>query len=546
LVNQFPGGGNPGDALQLLIETPFSPSLLIRVGAINPAFSYDPSTQGAITSIDLAEDHYVNVIDPFNFWNKALINNPTSGNWLLEQGGSFYYRTVALPWVPGVYTTVKSSGTVATDWNQIDSATGTVNTSSHPDFSASGSAIEFGVVGAASLHTQGPAATVDIRFDNLSIDLHTAPEPGILTSGLAGAVTLCGLGLCHRKLRARLMSSAHLMAWIGRKSLVMVRRMNDMPTLTQKTTARLLVAFVATAAMGAMPATAGEIYVSRYNGQGDVVSVYNATTGATIIADLVPGLIDVHDVALSGPSLFVLDGYLQGKCRVGQYDAATGTAVNAALISGLFDPLDIALSGSNLFVSDQLNGTIGEYTMSGATVNAALITGLHNPNYIALSGSNLFVPNADTGTIGKYTTSGATVNAAFISGLSQPLAVAVYGSNLYVANRASGTIGEYNATTGAAVNAALVHLSPGGLNDIEVYGGNLFVQDGTRIGEYNATTGAPINAALITGLTGAPWGFTVVPEPSSLLLVAVAAAAGVGFRRRKWSAGSPVRRPRPA
>jgi hypothetical protein len=308
--------------------------------------------------------------------------------------------------------------------------------------------------------------------------------------------------------------------------------MNDIAFVNRKATALFLVAVAATTAMWAMPATAGQIYLPSYStsSQADMVGVYDATTGATLNAAQVPGLFAAYDVALSGPNLFVVNspGGKQGNGRIGEYDAATGTAVNAALISGLFNPNGIALSGSNLFISDSQKGTIGEYTTSGATVNATLITGLNNPGYIALSGSNLFVPNAGNGTIGKYTTSGVTVNAAFISGLNRPLAVAVSGSNLFVANTDSNTIGEYDATTGATVNAALVTLhSMNGLNDLEVYGGNLFVEqyldvNNARIGEYNATTGAPVNAALITGLQS-PWGFAIVPEPSSLVLCGLGA-----------------------
>ena len=36
------------------------------------------------------------------------------------------------------------------------------------------------------------------------------------------------------------------------------------------------------------------------------------------------------------------------------------------------------------------------------------------------------------------------------------VSIAVSGGNLWVANTGSGTIGEYNATTGAAINAALI------------------------------------------------------------------------------------------
>ena len=59
--------------------------------------------------------------------------------------------------------------------------------------------------------------------------------------------------------------------------------------------------------------------------------------------------------------------------------------MNSALISGLINPQSIALSGSDLFVTNQLVGTIGEYTTAGATVNPALISGLISATGIAIA-----------------------------------------------------------------------------------------------------------------------------------------------------------------
>jgi hypothetical protein len=53
---------------------------------------------------------------------------------------------------------------------------------------------------------------------------------------------------------------------------------------------------------------------------------------------------------------------------IGKYTTA-GVPVNPDLITGLSDPADIAVSGGNLFVTNQDTGSIGEYTTSGAPVN---------------------------------------------------------------------------------------------------------------------------------------------------------------------------------
>ncbi len=108
---------------------------------------------------------------------------------------------------------------------------------------------------------------------------------------------------------------------------------------------------------------------------------------------------------------------------IGEY-TTSGATISAALVSGLIAPIGIAVSGANLFVTNDEGGTIGEYTTSGATVNAALVSGLNGPWGIAVSGSNLFVANT-AGTIGEYSTSGATVNAALVSGLAEPLGIAI-------------------------------------------------------------------------------------------------------------------------
>ena len=50
--------------------------------------------------------------------------------------------------------------------------------------------------------------------------------------------------------------------------------------------------------------------------------------------------------------------------KIGEY-TTTGTTVNASLITGLLHPLSIAVSGGDIFVLNG-NGTIGEYTTSGA------------------------------------------------------------------------------------------------------------------------------------------------------------------------------------
>jgi hypothetical protein len=202
-------------------------------------------------------------------------------------------------------------------------------------------------------------------------------------------------------------------------------------------------------------------------------------------------------VLLAGiPVLFVANN----SGTVGEYDAATGAAIKVPVISGLTDPIGIAISGSDIFVTDQLAGTIGEYTTAGATVNASLVTGLKNPGAIAVSGSDLFVANGD-GTIGEYTTAGATVNASLVTGLYDTSGIAISGSDLFVADVSYGKIGEYT-TAGATINASLIS-TVFEATGIAVSGSDLFVTydydsgNAGTIGEYT-TAGATVNASLVS------------------------------------------------
>jgi hypothetical protein len=75
-----------------------------------------------------------------------------------------------------------------------------------------------------------------------------------------------------------------------------------------------------------------------------------------------------NTIAVSGGNLYV--GY---GGSIGEY-TTSGATVNASLIAGLIFPRGIAISGTNLFVTGADN-TIGEYTTSGTTVNPSIVSG---------------------------------------------------------------------------------------------------------------------------------------------------------------------------
>ena len=75
-----------------------------------------------------------------------------------------------------------------------------------------------------------------------------------------------------------------------------------------------------------------------------------------------------------------------GLTRKVSNNSPRGVSVGVALSSA-------TARGQDIYVTNQVTGTIGEYSISGGTVNASLVSGLNNPAGIAVSGSDLFVTN---------------------------------------------------------------------------------------------------------------------------------------------------------
>jgi PEP-CTERM motif len=307
-------------------------------------------------------------------------------------------------------------------------------------------------------------------------------------------------------------------------------------------------------AFAAPPAHARQVLLVP-NISNNTVGEYNAVTGATINANFIngQGLNNPDGLALDANNhLFVSNRVapffggppLPGS--VGEYDATTGATINAPFIQGLNYPHQLALDANNhLFVAINGNNAIGEYdATTGATINPAFVSlnpALNSPLGIALDRNNhLFAVSQNSpalgGVVGEYdATTGATINASFISlGSNRPFGLALDALNhILVTDATGGTVAEYDATTGATINATFINglSSPIGL---ALDGNNhLFVanQGNNTVGEYDATTGATINATFINGQGLSTPRFLLfvpaVPEPSSMLMLAGAAVAGL-------------------
>jgi streptogramin lyase len=286
----------------------------------------------------------------------------------------------------------------------------------------------------------------------------------------------------------------------------------------------------------------------------NAVGQYNAVTGATMNAAFVSGQGGRPQcVAVDGNNhLFV--GYYNNV--VVKYDATTASILgyingynNGG--QGLQEPLSIATDfGNSLFIGQVVPlvpsilrlGWVGKYDIgTGNSITDRLLettSYTFEVRYTALAvdrNNNLFAALNLSG-VGKYDATTGVGNRFFVES-GQPTGLAVDALNhLFVADHYDNTIGEYDATTGAAIHVPFISglNQPGGLT---LDGNNhLFVVNSGNgtVSEYDATTGGTINATFISGL-GFPTSIAFlapVPEPSSLLLVATAAAAGIYRYRR--------------
>ena len=262
------------------------------------------------------------------------------------------------------------------------------------------------------------------------------------------------------------------------------------------------------------------------------VGQYDATTGATISTNFIPGFQHPWSMALSDTALFVAEHQFNTS-TIGKFDPVTGTAsTNWISPTGVRLPSGLALSGNTLYIADAVSARIGQYdATTGATINANFITGLAGPYGLLVAGNALYVSNPGTLQVfGKYdATTGAAI-AGFNSSSSpgDSYAMALYGNYLYATNTQTNSVGQYDATTGATINANFITglNYPEGLAVSENY---LYVSNylGGTVGQYDAATGVAINTNFITGLTY-PSGLAVnssVPEPSATLLGIVGFAA---------------------
>lgn len=164
---QVASGGNPGsfrEVTQTLHETP------IGVSHLDSAFVYDPSTQGAITSITV--NYSLIEFSPLNGFEVAY-------GILAFQDGT-YYITPTDNLNQSSWTNFSHSGLTAADFSNNNGFNLPGFGPATPNFSSSGGPIEFGFFTGNTPTALNPFTT-NSGIDNFSITLQTVPEPASLT-----------------------------------------------------------------------------------------------------------------------------------------------------------------------------------------------------------------------------------------------------------------------------------------------------------------------------------------------------------------------------
>ncbi|THD64976.1 PEPxxWA-CTERM sorting domain-containing protein [Phenylobacterium sp.] len=196
-------GGDPGAALQGTVSSVGANAQGVLLTALNNTFVYNPSTSGAITSLNASLDRFTT---PTNGGDASLVGS-YSLRVLAEQDGQLYQATFVFGPINqpgGIWNDLVENGITASDFSTLDASnfTGAGVTGG---LNFAGDAITFGFAmrGSGAVEPDGSLSTFDqtndLRADNfdLTINSGTVPEPA------SWALMLVGFGAAGALLRSR-------------------------------------------------------------------------------------------------------------------------------------------------------------------------------------------------------------------------------------------------------------------------------------------------------------------------------------------------------
>jgi hypothetical protein len=134
-------------------------------------------------------------VDRYVTLSGGTLGGNATGTAFLSQGGNYYFDTITGPSLStGVFQTISGSGITASAFELINFSTGVADPTQHPDFSAAGGVIDFGLRNSfGHINATDTGGVYDNLYDNLTYDITAAPEPGSVFLLVPGLVALAAL-----------------------------------------------------------------------------------------------------------------------------------------------------------------------------------------------------------------------------------------------------------------------------------------------------------------------------------------------------------------